>query len=190
MGEKPKTIVEATHKRVEHEDLSELAEKRGEAIRDDLERAERTHKERLSESEALAEAKKLADEKMADEVQPATPAERRRGVISKKQLSNAYASQMDHAREHMSTPARMFSKFIHVRTIEAASDAIGSTIARPNALLSGSIAAFIAITILFFVAKHYGYQLSGFETIGAFIAGWILGILYDYFSLMIRGRRD
>jgi hypothetical protein len=39
------------------------------------------------------------------------------------------------------------------------------------------------------VAKHYGYRLSGFEAIGAFIAGWLVGILYDFFKVMITGKK-
>jgi hypothetical protein len=42
---------------------------------------------------------------------------------------------------------------------------------------------------VYVVSKYYGYALSGFETIGAFIAGWVLGILYDFFKVMITGKK-
>lgn len=189
MGEK-QTISKSEGQQDNKEQLRELSEKRVESLRDELERAEQTHKEQLSESDALNEAKKLAHETNSEEPPASSPAERRRGVITKKQLSNAYKSQMNHAQEEMTPTARLFSKAIHLKAVEQTSDFVGSTIARPNAMLSGSITAFIAVTVIFFVAKHYGYQLSGFETIGAFILGWIAGILFDYFAAMFRGRSN
>lgn len=168
------------------------AEQQREALREKLEHAEKEHRNRAPEKEILAEAKQLAHEKEEHnhkEDQPTSPAERRRGPITKKQLDNSFNAQMAQARSHMSPGSRMLSKFIHLRPVEVVSDVISSTIARPNALLSGSIAAFVVVTILYFTAKYYGFSLSGFETIGAFILGWIIGILYDYFSVMIRGHK-
>jgi hypothetical protein len=34
-----------------------------------------------------------------------------------------------------------------------------------------------------------GYPLSGFETIGAFALGWMLGIVFDFFKVMVTGRK-
>lgn len=191
MAEKQKSMVGSHEKVIDNGELEQTAERRSEAIRDELERAEQAHKEHLSEASALAEAKKLAHDKEKNStMHEPSPAERRRGGFTKKQLENAYDSQMKHARDQMSPSARVFSKLIHSRPVEGTSDAIGSTLARPNALLSGSITAFLTITILYFTAKYYGFQLSGFETIAAFIIGWIIGILYDYFSVMIRGKKN
>lgn len=176
------------------EQLDEIAHENKESMRDKLERAEREHRERSAETsdEALHEAKDLAESSRdKDETTRASsPAERRRGPITKKQLDNSFASQMTHTRAQMGPASRTFSKIIHAKPVEKISDAVGSTIARPNALLSASITAFLAVTILYLTAKHYGFQLSGFETIGAFIVGWIFGILYDYFAVMIRGHKD
>ncbi|MDB5183384.1 MAG: hypothetical protein JWO07_65 [Candidatus Saccharibacteria bacterium] len=97
---------------------------------------------------------------------------------------------MKFADAEMKPSERVFSKFLHNKTVEKTSDVIGSTVARPNAMLSGSIAAFLGITILYFVSKYYGFQLSGFETIATFIMGWVVGVLYDYFSVMIRGHSN
>ena len=83
---------------------------------------------------------------------------------------------------------RAFSKFIHNPVVEKTSDAVGSTVARPNAILAGAVTAFILVLAVYLIAKFYGYTLSGFETIGAFIVGWILGLLYDFFKVMITGK--
>ncbi len=187
MGEKQTTS--SNEKHVNNEQLRDIADKQREELRDQLDRAEQAHNERgASEAQALTEAKELAGKGDRHDKRPTSPAERRRGALTKKQLAHAYDLQLDQAREHMSPASKVFSKTIHNRTVETVSETVGSTVARPNALLSGSIAAFLAVTILYFIAKHYGYQLSGFETIGAFVAGWVLGVLFDYFSLLIRGR--
>jgi hypothetical protein len=42
---------------------------------------------------------------------------------------------------------------------------------------------------VYLIAKNLGYVLSGFETIGAFAIGWIIGVLYDYFRVMVTGKK-
>ncbi len=108
---------------------------------------------------------------------------------TKKQRAASYENTMAQIRSEMNGPSRAFSKFIHTPTIEKASEAIGSTIARPNAVLAGSVAATFLTLTVFIIAKQYGYRLSGFETIGTFALGWALGIIYDYTRLLMRGKR-
>ncbi len=108
---------------------------------------------------------------------------------TKKQRAASYENTMAQIRQEMSGPSRAFSKIIHTPTIEKASEVIGSTVARPNAVLAGSIAATFLTLAVFIIAKQYGYKLSGFETIGTFAIGWALGLIYDYARLLVRGRR-
>lgn len=113
-------------------------------------------------------------------------------VQLKNNRSNREASfkhQMKAIQADMSLSRRTFSKVIHNRVIEKTSDVAASTIARPNAILAGSICAFILTLGVYVVAKSVGYRLSGFETIAAFIFGWILGIAYDYLRLLIAGKK-
>lgn len=174
-----------------NETLSEEHDKHAERLRDQLERAENNHKNLSNEQDVLKEAKELAREHAEKPAEHTTsPAERRRGPLTKKQLNGSFTSQMNHAREHMSPASRAFSRFIHAKPIEVLSDFTASTIARPNALLMGSIVAFLTVTILYFVANHFGFRLSGFETIGAFVIGWIIGIVYDYVSVAFRKRKQ
>jgi hypothetical protein len=90
----------------------------------------------------------------------------------------------------MSAPARAFSKVIHNPAVERISDAVGSTVARPDAILSGSACACIVVLGLYLFAKYYGFSLTGFETIGAFIAGWSLGIVFDFLRRLFAGKRS
>ena len=84
---------------------------------------------------------------------------------------------------------RLFSKIIHNKLIEKTSDIVGGTIARPNAMLSGSIVAFVLTLLIYTVSKMIGYRLSGFETITAFILGWIIGLVYDYLHVLVTGNK-
>lgn len=174
------------------EKLAEAAETGRKNIESRLDAAEKAHHEQQSEREAVEKASLLAreaDRKREEEKRALTKTERHQGAPSKKQLRESFSTEMKGVQAEMGPPGRMFSKLIHNPAVEKVTNVIGSTLARPNAMLSGSIAAFISITVLYFVAHHYGYQLSGFETIGAFIAGWVGGLLYDYFSTVVRGRK-
>ena len=121
---------------------------------------------------------------------PTTDAPRRgTGKLSKKQKSEAYKATITRVQAELPAGKRAFSKVIHNPVVEQTSEALGNTIARPNAILAGSVMAFVLVLIVFLVANHFGYALSGFETIGAFVAGWIIGLLFDFFKVMITGKR-
>jgi hypothetical protein len=114
---------------------------------------------------------------------------KRRGAISKKDKDASFKKHMKQVQAEMSAPQRVFSKFIHAKAIEKTSEVVGATVARPNAILSGAIVAFVLVLAVYLLAKNLGYVLSGFETIGAFIIGWAIGVLYDYFRVMITGKK-
>lgn len=147
--------------------------------------------EQDARKEALKEAisvERGSAEKKAKE--PAgSPAKRRHGVVSKKEREASYKHHMKQLQSELTPAQRTFSRFIHNPVVEKTSEVVGSTVARPNAILAGAIVAFFLVLAVYVVSKFYGYTLSGFETIGAFIAGWILGILYDFFKVMITGKK-
>lgn len=112
-----------------------------------------------------------------------------RGPISKSQRDASFAATMREVRGQMPAPSRAFSKVIHVKVVEKASDATAKTIARPNAIVSGAIAAFVVTLLVYLLARNYGYPLSGFESIGAFVAGWVIGLTFDFIKVMVTGRK-
>lgn len=101
----------------------------------------------------------------------------------------SYKKIMKDTRSQMSAPSRTFSKLIHNQAVEKTSEAIGSTVARPYPMLTGAICSFLLTLGLYLWAKYAGYPLSGFETIGAFILGWIIGIIIDYTRIMVTGKQ-
>lgn len=108
--------------------------------------------------------------------------------ITKREKERAYKQTLSRIQSEMSPPARTFSKLIHAPVVEKASEVIGSTAARPNALLSGSVTAFILLAFVYAISHTYGYQLSGFEMIAAYGLGYALGLIGDYVKIMATGR--
>ena len=114
----------------------------------------------------------------------------RRGTINKKERDKSFKQTMGNLQKELPVSSRMFSRIIHNDVVEKASDLIGNTVARPNAIFSGAFVAFILTLLTYTVAKTNGYSLSGFETIGAFILGWAIGVTYDYIKILITGNKS
>ncbi len=85
-------------------------------------------------------------------------------------------------RRNMSSYRRFFSQLIHIKVVSSISDFVGSTIARPNALLFGGICSFAFTLVVYLTSKNLGYSLSGLESMLSFAVGWAIGILFDVFT--------
>ena len=170
-------------------ELNEIREKRQELIRDNKEKilekeSDRSEKIESARNEALDQArekKKSSSEKKERAIE-------RRGIISKKDKKASFDKTMKEIQSEMSPQSRAFSKFIHNPAVEKTSEVLGNTVARPNAILSGSIFAVVLTSLIYIVAQYYKYPLSGTESIAAFLCGWIFGILFDYLRAMISGK--
>lgn len=170
--------------------LGEFGEAQKERIKDDLERGVETKSHEKLETarrEALEHASTV-EKKSVQRSKETSPAERR-GPVSKKERAASFDATMREVRSQMSTPSRAFSTFIHNPVVEKTSDTIGNTVARPNAILSGAVFAFIFTLVIYMIARFYGYPLSGTETIASFALGWVLGLIFDYVRLLVVGKR-
>ncbi len=169
------------------------------------ERAAELQKSAENQVERTGEAKTEAIEKARSETQEALLSKERGGAekksggepsgqnarkITKKDKEVAYQQTLKEIRSQMNAPARTFSKIIHNQVVERVSDIVGNTVARPNAIISGSTAALVLVSAVYIIAKQYGYPMSGFETIGAFIIGWLIGLIYDYAKVTISGGKS
>lgn len=174
------------------EDLEKAAHERREALREEHERAHEQSPEKTDEArrEALEKAQSIEKLSKKNHEHAPSPTEKRvERVIGQKDRDASFAATMEDVRHHMTPASRSFSRVIHNKAVEKVSDAAGSTIARPNAILSGSVVAFVLTLALYLIAKNLGYALSGFETIGTFILGWVLGIAFDFLKVMVTGRK-
>lgn len=175
----------------EHEALKEEGAKLHEKLRENLERAGEVSHENSEDTLREALEKATSKEELAEKHETSrerSPAEKRNS-FSKAEKAASYKTIMNETRQQMSTPSRTFSKVIHNKAVERASEVAGNTIARPDAILSGAVLAFAMTLGVYLVAKNLGYPLSGFETIGAFAIGWILGITFDFIKVMVTGRK-
>jgi hypothetical protein len=129
-----------------------------------------------------ADGTDVSDNTITDDRRP------RRPQANKKPIKSFEAAMTEITR-HMPLHERLFSRLIHTKAVETLSDIIAGTLARPDALLAGGIFSFALTLAVYVLAKNLGYTLSGLESIGAFVFGWILGLVYDFLKLMITGKR-
>lgn len=147
------------------------------------------HKEQLESARIEAIKNSISYEKPAHEqTANASATHHVRPVNSRSARKKAYKDILRHTQAELPPASRTFSKVIHQPVVEKTSAAVGSTIARPNAILFGALFALLLSGSVYVVAKYYGYTLSGFEAIGSFIIGWIVGIVIDFFRLAARRR--
>jgi len=144
-------------------------------------RAEKAKEDALEKASSMESVKKERQNKSEQESS-------RHGSISKKQREKSYKQTLGHIQAELHPSDRLFSKIIHNDFIEKTSEIVASTIARPSAILSGAVVSFIISLVIYTTAKTIGYSLSGFETIASFICGWLIGIVIDYFRVLITGK--
>jgi hypothetical protein len=164
------------------EQLKDLLEKAGEQSPEA--QAERVDSARNEAKEVFA--KEPGKEKKGAEPSGSAGAIRR---ITNDEKKASYKKTMSVIQSEMKAPSRSFSKVIHTPFVEKSSEVLGSSLARPNAILAGSFTSLVLVMGIYVVARTFGYQLSGFETIGAFVIGWIIGIIFDYVKVMATGKR-
>lgn len=174
--------------------LESAGEQHVERLREDLERGVEQSPEQSTESarhEALEQASPIEQEQYPNEKEeaPVAPVERS-GQITRHEADASFNQTMQQVQAELPVPSRTFSKVIHNKGVERASEVVGSTIARPNAILFGALFAFLVTLVVYLVAKNLGYVLSGFETIGAFVLGWIIGVVFDFFRVMVTGKHS
>ncbi len=102
---------------------------------------------------------------------------------------SGFDQTIEQVRKQLPRTNRPFSRLIHIRSLEAASDFLGKTIARPHALLAGGITAFLGTLVLYNYAKFAGFSLQGSETLVTFAVGWVVGLVYDLAKAMF-GRSE
>lgn len=101
----------------------------------------------------------------------------------------SFKTIMRETTEEMPLRQQTFSLFIHSKPIWLISDVASKTLLRPNAILCGAILSFLVTIGVYLLSKNYGYNLSGFESIAAFLVGWSSGTVFDCVSILLRKDR-
>ena len=110
--------------------------------------------------------------------------------ITQSDRMTGYQQTMNQARQELPRSLRPFSRFIHNRIVERVSEIIGGTLARPNAILAGSISAFVVVLALYSYARYAGFSLQGSETIAAFMLGWLIGVVFDLIRKLVTSKKS
>ncbi len=111
----------------------------------------------------------------------AAPAEKEKAAPppTKFDKDRAYAETMASVRRRLSPVSRSFSKVIHAPAIEKTSEVIGATIARPSVTTGATVTAAIVGGFLYYMARTYGFSLSGSEILLSLVVGGVLGFLIE-----------
>jgi len=91
----------------------------------------------------------------------------------------AYDRSMERVRSTLPKPARAFSKLIHTPAVDAVSEGVGKTMARPSGILGGGVAALIGSLILVYVTRHYGFTYNYLLFILLYIGGYCFGLVIE-----------
>lgn len=101
-------------------------------------------------------------------------------LLTRDVVNARYQETLEGMRSRLPSKAsQAFSKVIHNPIVDKTSEVIGDTVARPNLVVAGAIGAITSV-VVYFIARRYGYPLSGSETIGLFIAGWMIGAIIEF----------
>lgn len=160
--------------------LAEQLERRAEQAERTVERPDTARQEAIDLAQSTEGEK---DQRRND--QEATPQQQ---PITKQDINARYRQTLKQVQSQLSAPSRTFSKVIHHPVVEKTSEALGNTVARPNLLVTGALGAIVISLAAYFIAKLYGYTLSGFESIGSFALGWLIGAIIEYARLGFRRR--
>lgn len=182
-------VLHPSHERSNTHEASEAAGERLEKLksRESFDESSQEHAiehaRKQAELEAVFGKEQGAEHRSGGE--PSDPAPR---VVTKAHKDEEYAKTMKSVRAQLPRTSRTFSKIIHNPAVEKTSEVVGATIARPNAILTGSFTAFIAVLGVYLLAQYIGFRLSGFETIATFIVGWFVGVAFDLVRSPFRRR--
>ena len=176
--------------------LSEGANKHAEALRDKLER-ERSPEDSANklenaryEMEAAFESEGGNRGNVAVQPKNSMPSSKQHiKKATKSQKEKEYKKTLETVRKNMTPAERTFSKVIHNPVVEKTSEVAGATVARPAALLAGSLSSLILTAVVYTIAKYYSYRLSGSEWIATFIIGWAIGLIIDWVRVAILGKK-
>jgi hypothetical protein len=159
--------------------LEELQHSQELAPEDHVERAEAAREAIHGHHEKQENAPTPEPEEMVDQAPTSRP------MLSPKMN---YVHTMATIRRQLSPVSQNFSKFIHTPVVEKTTEILENTVARPSVAIGATWTALIVGGVFYFVARHYGYMLSGSELIFSFIVGAFVGLLIEGLLFMFRGR--
>ncbi len=176
-------------------------ESAGDALRESLKETYEQNNETRSESkseelesharhEALEQAMSKEELNKPVEQDLPKPEKMTKQKPTKRELNSTYNKTMKTIQKEMNPIDRTFSKVIHNPVVDKVSDVTSKTVARPNLVIAGALGTILFGSIIYLVAKHYGYNLSGTEAIATFILGWAIGAIIEFARVGLLNKND
>jgi hypothetical protein len=81
---------------------------------------------------------------------------------------------------------RILSKFIHQGAVDAASEALSKTIARPSGMIGGGLFALLSTTLLLVTSRHYGFRYNYLVFFSTFVIGLGIGLAIEAAFRLLR----
>lgn len=144
-------------------------------------KARHEHAERLDEIRKEAEAVAASSHDIRRNQEPEKPTAESEITlpINRELKDTAYQRTLSRTRRQMSAPSRTFSKIVHQPAVEAVSDTMATTVARPSGILAGGITAFIGSSLFLWISRHYGYEYNFLLFSLLFIGGFFIGLIIE-----------
>ncbi len=98
----------------------------------------------------------------------------------------AYSRLIKNTQRQLSSPDQVMSKIIHQPVLEATSEFLGKTIARPSALIGAGFLSLAGSLAYFLLAQHYGYNYNFSVFLVLTVAGFLLGLILEVVWKVLR----
>lgn len=168
----------AAHER--HERLHQL-ETEGRAQENEL-RASTEHIRQSIEQQAISAAEFSPAETQKE------PSQQHHAAVGRELRTMIYKRALVRLHKRQNVPDKALSKFIHQGAVDAASETLSKTIARPSGMIGGGLFALIGTTVFLYTARHYGFRYNFLVFVCLFAGGLFFGLLCEAIILLIRRR--
>lgn len=164
-----------------HERSEQLSQELEAARREKLEELRQHAESEPDHAEKRAEAAREIINRQEQAPKPAAHAENKAPSVKIPFINHRlnYAQTLASVQRKLSPVSRTFSEVIHTPAIEKTSEVMEKTVARPSVVLGATWTALLVGGIFYFVARHFGYTLSGSEMLFSLIVGALLGGLVE-----------
>lgn len=110
-------------------------------------------------------------------------------IYSHKELkANSYERGMERVRSNLSKPDRAFSRIVHAKAIDDASNFAAKTVARPSGFLGGAMLALLGSVVLTYLTRHYGFSYNYLFLVILFVGGFFAGLLIEAVTKIFKRR--
>lgn len=116
------------------------------------------------------------------------PAAHQHSTVSRELRAMTFKRALVRLQKRQIPTDRILSKFMHLGAVDAASETIGKTIARPSGIIGGGLLSLIGTTVLLLTARHYGFTYNYFVFFCLFAIGLLLGQIAEIAWKLFRRR--